>query len=117
MIFQILLDKRRKNATMKMLNFIVMKELFRLVGVCIAKCFEILLTFALVVLAVVANLLVGSLIGACGGILFEWIFGNPLAFTACPMDFWQFAAIIGFVTGFFKSYIRFGNGKKQPQQK
>lgn len=94
-----------------------MKELFKLLGLCVAKCFEILLTFALVVLATVANLLVGALIGACGGILFEWIFGNPLAFTACPMDFWQFAAIIGFVTGFFKMYIRFGNGKKLPQQK
>ncbi len=100
-----------------MLNFIIMKELFKLLGLCVAKCFEILLTFALVVLATVANLLVGALIGACGGILFEWIFGNPLAFTACPMDFWQFAAIIGFVTGFFKMYIRFGNGKKLPQQK
>lgn len=100
-----------------MLNFIIMKEFFKLIGLCIAKCFEILLTFALVVLAAVASLLVGALIGACGGILFEWIFGNPLAFTACPMDFWQFTAIIGFVTGFFKSYIRFGNGKKQPQQK
>ena len=47
---------------MKMLNFIIMKELFKLVGICVAKCFQILLTFALVVLAVVANLLVGSLI-------------------------------------------------------
>ena len=88
-----------------------------MIGLCVAKCFEVLLTFALVVLATVANLLVGALIGACGGILFEWIFGNPLAFTALPMDFWQFAAIIGFVTGFFKMYIRFGNGKKLPQQK
>lgn len=102
---------------MKMLNFIIMKELFKLIGLCVAKCFEIMVTFALVVLATVASLLVGALIGACGGVLFEWIFGNPLAFTACPMAFWQFTAIIGFVTGFFKSYIRFGNGKKQPQQK
>lgn len=88
-----------------------------MIGLCVAKCFEIMVTFALVVLATVANLLVGSLIGACGGILFEWIFGNPLAFTVCPMDFWQFAAIIGFISGFFKMYVRFGNGKKQPQQK
>lgn len=98
---------------MKMLNFIVMKELLKLIGVCIAKCFEILLTFALVVLAVVANLLVGSLIGACGGILFEWIFGNPLAFTALPMAFWQFAAIIGFISGFFKMYVRFDTHEKK----
>lgn len=100
-----------------MLNFIVMKKLLELIGLCIAKCFEILLTFALVVLATVANLLVGALIGACGGVLFEWIFGNPLAHAAYPLAFWQFAAIIGFVTGFFKMYVRIGRVKEQHLQK
>jgi hypothetical protein len=94
-----------------------MKKLLELIGLCIAKCFEILSAFAIFMVIPVVNLLVGALIGACGGILFEWIFGNPFAFTACQFSFWQFAAIIGFVTGFFKMYVRITNGKKLPQQK
>ena len=107
----IFLDKKIKNGKIKTLKFIIMKSFLELIGLFLAAIFKILWACVLLVAATSVNLLVGALIGALAGLFVEWIFGNPLE--SFSRSFWQMSLIIGFVSAFFRTYIKFGTKKTE----
>lgn len=109
----IFVDIKPKKAIIKILNLIIMKELLSFIGVLAKTIIKFVMVFAQFVAATCANLIAGALVGACGGYVVEWLFGNPWALTEIPLAFWQFALIVGFLSAFFKNYVTFSFSVKK----